>query len=622
MYLRSDERGSQMSNRLALRVALFGGFALALLVALFFRLWFLQMLNGEEYLAEANSNRIREYRVNAPRGEVLDRHGEVLVANRTSLALQVNPRKLPVEDGERRRQLAELGELTQTSLARVRQLIREGSEEAPGAPVTLRRDVGQYVVYYLQENQARFPGVSVRRVFVRSYPQGSLAAHVLGNVGEIDEDGLKEARYRGLQPGDEVGQDGLEYEYDRFLRGTPGLTRVQVDARGLPTRGAQLASKPSVPGDNLRLSIDAGVQAAGEAEQAAQGRGGFVAMDVHSGEVIALGSNPSFDPTVLTKPMTQAQVDDLYNDPVEAPMTNRVLTGLYPTGSTFKIVPALAALDSGLITPQTTISDNGFIMVGTQRFQNAGATPHGSVDLRRAVEVSSDVYFYLLGWKMWEGNDLQRWSRMLGVGRPTGIDLPGDYPGLVPSSKWRDDLYAAGETDRPWSAGDNIQLAIGQGDLQMSPLQLAVAYATLATGGTVPTPHLGMQIDDPAGRVLRELETQPRRSIRIDPAHRRALLEGLHGAAQGGEGTSTSVFGGFPVPIAGKTGTAERYGQADQSWYAALAPYPNPRIVTVATVEQGGFGADSAAPVALKILEAYFGKKSSGEAQLGGSGVE
>lgn len=618
----SDDRGPEMNSRLTLRVALFGAAALALLVVLFFRLWFLQMLNGEEYLAEANSNRIREYRVNAPRGEILDRHGEVLVANRTSLAIQVNPRRLPADDRRRRRQLAELGELTNTSFARVRRLIHEGNEEAPGAPVTIRRDVGRHLVYYLQENQERFPGVSVQRVFVRSYPQGPLAAHVLGSVGEIDEEGLEEERYRGLQPGDEVGQDGLEDEYDRFLRGRPGLTRIQVDAMGQPTRRSRLAAKLPEPGDNLRLSIDSDVQAAAEAAQASYGRGGFVTMDVRSGEIIALGSSPSFDPAIFTKPMTQAQVDELYRDPVLAPLTNRAVSGLYPTGSTFKIVPALAALDRGLITPQTTIVDNGFIMVGTQRFQNAGAVPHGSVDLRRAVEVSSDVYFYLLGWKMWEDQDLQRWSRRLGIGRPTGIDLPGDESGLLPSRKWRDDLYAAGETDRPWSAGDNIQLAIGQGDLQMSPLQLAVAYATLATGGTVPTPRLGLRVDDPAGRVLHEFESKPRRSIRIDPGDRQALLEGLHGAAQGPNGTSTSVFGNFPVPIAGKTGTAERYGQIDQSWYVALAPYPNPRIVTAVTVEQGGFGSDAAAPVALKILEAYFGKKSSGEAQAGGSGVE
>jgi penicillin-binding protein 2 len=215
---------------------------------------------------------------------------------------------------------------------------------------------------------------------------------------------------------------------------------------------------------------------------------------------------------------------------------------------------------------------------------------------------------------MWDTGDLQRWSHKLGIGRPSGIDLPGDADGLLPSQKWRNDLYREGGTDRPWSVGDNVQLAIGQGDLQTSPLQMAIAYATVANGGTVVTPHVGLQVDDAAGRVLREFEPRPQRSIRIDPDSRSAILEGLNAAAQAPEGTSYEVFGGFPIPVAGKTGTAQRVGYADQSWYLVLAPYPNPRIVTAVTIEQGGFGSEAAAPAALQILEAYFDKRSSGPA--------
>ena len=202
--------------------------------------------------------------------------------------------------------------------------------------------------------------------------------------------------------------------------------------------------------------------------------------------------------------MTQAQVDDLYRDPVSAPLANRAISGLYPTGSTYKLITALAALESGVITTSTPIYDGGEITIGEQTFQNAGGASFGTVSLVRALEVSSDVFFYTLGWKMWNTGDLQRWSHMLGIGRPTGIDLPGESEGLLPSQKWRNDLYREGETERPWSAGDNVQLAIGQGDLQTNPLQMAVAYATLANGGTVVTPHVGMQIDDAAGRVLHE----------------------------------------------------------------------------------------------------------------------
>lgn len=615
MYLRSDGRGSQMNNRLALRIALFGGLALVLFALLFFRLWFLQVLNGERFLAEANNNRTREFRISAPRGEVLDRDGEVLVDNRTSLALQVNPQKLPDRPAKRRAELARLGELTHSSLSRVRSLMHEQLKLAPSAPVTLRRDVGNYLVYYLQENQDRFPGVEVQRVFVRDYPRETLAAHIVGSVGEVSEEELKEPRHRGLEPGDEVGKDGVEYTYDRYLRGRPGITRIQVDALGQPTRRGRLVSQPPVPGDNLKLSIDADVQAAGEAALAARGLpGGFVTMDVHSGEILGLGSFPSFDPSVFTRPLTQSQVDALFRDPVSAPLTDRAVAGLYPTGSTFKLITAMAALNSGVITPGTPIFDGGSITIGGQSFQNAGGASYGTVTLVPALQVSSDVFFYKLGLEMWNTGALQRWAHMLGIGRSTGIDLPGAATGLLPSRRWRDRLYKTGETDRPWSAGDSVQLATGQGDLQTNPLQMAIAYATVANGGAVVTPHVGMEVDDAAGRVLREFDPPPRRHVHVDPEYRAAILEGLHDAAQAPGGTSYAVFGGFPVPVAGKTGTAQRPPNPDQSWYVALAPYPNPRIVTAVTIEQGGFGAESAAPAALQILEAYFRRHSSGAA--------
>ncbi len=615
MYLRSDERGPEMSNRLALRIALFGGLAVVLLVVLFVRLWLLQVVSGEKYLAEANNNRSREFRVHAPRGSILDRNGKVLVENRTSLALQVDPGKLPPRAPRRRAELAQLAELTHSSPDRVRKLMHEQLKLAPSAPVTLRRDVGHYLVYYLQENQDRFPGVEVQRVFVRRYPQGTLAAHLVGSVGEVSEEELKEPRYRGLEPGDEVGKDGVEYTYDRYLRGRPGMTRIQVDAFGEPTAHGQLVSRPPVPGDNLKLSIDSDVQAAGEAALSARGLpGGFVTMDVHSGEILGLGSFPTFDPSVFTRPMTQSQVDALYRDPVSAPLTDRAIAGLYPTGSTFKLITAMAALESGTITTSTPIFDGGSLTVGGESFQNAGGAAYGTLTLVPALQVSSDVFFYTLGLEMWDTGDLQRWAHKLGIGRPTGIDLPGAATGLLPSQGWRNRLFKEGETERPWSAGDNIQLATGQGDLQTNPLQMAIAYATVANGGTVVTPHVGLQVDDAAGRVVKEFDPPSRRHVHVDPEYRAAILEGLHEAAQAPGGTSYAVFGGFPVPVAGKTGTAQRVGHADQSWYIVLAPYPNPRIVTAVTIEEGGFGAESAAPAALQILEAYFNKHTSGPA--------
>ncbi|HEX4670003.1 MAG TPA: penicillin-binding protein 2 [Solirubrobacterales bacterium] len=608
MYERSNDRPGP---RLALRIAVLGGVAVALFAVLAFRLWDLQVLSGSQYLAEAKNNRTREFKVIAPRGDILDREGNVLVDNRTSLALQLNTQKLPEDAAEERAELARLGGLSHMSLRKVRRTIREQEEVAAGAPVTLRRDVGYDLVYYLEENQRRFPGVQVQRVFVRGYPDGSRAAHLLGSVGEVSEEELKQAPYKGLEAGDEVGKGGVEYTYDRYLRGQPGLTKIQVNALGQPTPGGQLVSEPPSPGDNLKLTIDPEVQSAGESALASRGLpGAFVTMNVHNGQLLGLGSFPTYDPALLTEP-TQSQVNELYRDPVLAPLTDRATESYYPTGSTFKLITALAALEGEVITPATTIVDAGKLTVGTESFQNAGGASYGPLTLVPALEVSSDVFFYELGWKMWDTGQLQRWAAKLGIGKESGLDLPGETEGLVPSRSWRNQLYKEGNTDRPWSAGDNIQLATGQGDLQTNPLQLAIAYAALGNDGTIVTPHVGMEVEDAAGRVLKEFNPRPRRRIHIDPAHRMAIMEGLHQAAQGPQGTSYGIFGGFPIEVAGKTGTAQRPPHADQSWYAILAPYPDPRIVTVVTMEEGGFGAESAAPAALQILEAYFGKHAS-----------
>jgi penicillin-binding protein 2 len=618
VYLRNDDR--PQGSRLALRVAVLGGVAVALFGVLFFRLWNLQVLEGDEYLAEAKNNRTREFKVIAPRGDILDREGDVLVDNRTSLALQLNPTKLPDGLAEQRQELERLGELAHMSLPKVRKTIREGEEVAAGAPVTLRRDVGYELIAYIEENQADFPGVSVQRVFVRHYPDGTKAAHVLGSVGEINEDELKEPRYKGLEPGDEIGQAGAEYTYDKFLRGDPGLTRIQVNALGQPTPGGQLVSTPPTPGENLKLTIDGDVQSAGEAGLAGYGRGGFISMNIENGEILALGSYPTFDPSDLIEP-TQAQVNELYRDEELAPLVNRATEGAYPTGSIFKIITALAALENGVISPDEVVIDNGEITVGEQHFKNAGNVAHGAVELRRALQVSSDVYFYLLGLDMWETNELQKEAHELGIGRPSGLDLPEEGETLLPSKAWHEQFVEEGLAleDRPWSAGDNIQLATGQGDLQTNPLQMALAYAALGNGGKIVTPHVGLEVEDAAGRVLEEFDFKARRRVHIDPGYRTAILEGLHAAAQEGDGTAAGVFGGFPIPIAGKTGTAERRGYGDQSWFAALSPYPNPRIVTIATVEEGGFGAESAAPVVLDILEAIYEKQAAAVSSGGGA---
>jgi penicillin-binding protein 2 len=607
VYLRPEDRARP--NRMALRIAVVGGLGVALFAILFFRLWSLQILEGSENLAEAKNNRTRSTKIVAPRGKILARNGEVLVDNRTSLALQVDTSKLPAEEAARNAELREIGELVHMKLPQVLKRIKEEEEVAAGAPLTLRHDVGYNLVYYVQEHPGKFPGVTVEKVFVRNYPEEEEAAQVLGHTGEVSEEELEEGPYKGLEPGEVVGKEGIEASYDKFLRGTPGTSRYQVNALGEPTPGGNLSSTPPVPGKNLKLTINPAVQQAGEAALAERGPGAFVSMNIHTGEILGIGSYPTYNPTVWTKTMSEKEYEALAGEEGGEPLFNRAVEASWPTGSTYKIMTALAGLENGYITGSTVVDDNGYIELAGLKFENSEGAVNGPISLTHAFEVSSDVYFYKLGARMWDNNDLQDWSHKMGIGDPTGIDIPTgeSADGLVPNRQWRDELFEEELTDRPWSQGDDVQLAVGQGDLVTNPLQMAIAYATLGNGGTVVTPHLAKEVMDAAGRVLQEIEPGPRRDVNINPESRQLIMEGLHLATSGPGGTATSVFNEFPIEIAGKTGTAERAGHPyNMSWFISLAPYPNPNVVTVVTIEEGGFGAESAAPANKEILEAYF----------------
>jgi penicillin-binding protein 2 len=595
---------------LALRVAILGGIALVLFAIIFFRLWYLEVLSGDKYLAEANDNRVRQVKVEAPRGEIVDRNGTVLVDNRTALAVQVMPQDLAKDPARRARETRRLAEVLGTRPGALRRKIRHDTKLLPFSPVTLKTDVSLDTVFYLQENQTRFPGVEVERIFLRKYPHKTIGAHLFGTLGEVTEKQLKESRYNGVQLGDRVGQSGIEYQYDRYLRGRNGASRIQVDALGRPK--GELSVRDPQRGKQLRLSIDFGVQKVGQDALASFGKpGGFVAMDPRSGEVLGLGSNPSFDPNVFAKSIPAGVYKRLQDPDNGAPLADRAIQGLYPTGSTFKLITSTAALQSGLLTPSTVLFDGGSLDVGGISFKNAGGASYGALALPRALQVSSDVFFYRVGLMADQrgGDIIQKWARRLGIGHPTGIDLPGEVAGLVPSPAWRNRLFRKHLTDRPWTPGDNINFAVGQGDLQADPLQMAVAYSTIANGGRVVTPHIGMRVEDSDGRVLQEISPGPKRRLDISPITRSAIISGLRAAANDPGGTSAPVFQGFPIEVAGKTGTAERGAQGDQSWYVVMAPYNDPRIVVAVTIERGGFGAEAAAPAARRILAAYFGIK-------------
>ena len=628
MYLDNDRRPT-LTPQLAFRVAILGGVALIAFAVIFFRLWYLQVLSGDKYVAEAQNNQLRKIKVQAPRGEIVDREGRVLVRNRVGLAVKITPDKFPEDESDRAELYRRLGRVLDMRPRRIERRVEQQFKELPFSKATVKQDVDRSIVMYIEERKENFRGVEVEPVFLREYPHGEIGAHLFGYVGEVSEAQLGDPHYNGVEPGDRVGKAGIEAEYDRFLRGQNGATQVQIDALGNLKK--QLSDIEPKQGKQLRLSLDLDVQRVGQTALASgTGKGAFAVLDVRNGEVLALGSQPSFDPNLFSRVVRESDYKRLTADENGAPLTNRAVSAGYPTGSTFKLITATAALDGGFITPDTVQDDNGSITVGGVTFKNAGDAVHGALALRQALTVSSDVFFYLLGQDMnntGDGQTLQRWARRLGIGRQTGIDLPEEGPGFLPTEAWRDrenakfnrcvkrrkltdaEIYQGkcGFIDRPWSVGDNINLAVGQGDLQANPLQLAVAYAAIANGGRVLRPRLGQRIENSLGQAEQNLQASTARRLKIDPANAAAIMEGLHGAASEPGGTSTPVFEGFPIPIAGKTGTAEKGpGRADQSWYAALAPYPHPKYAVVVTDEAGGFGADTAAPMARLILSELF----------------
>ncbi|HEX7292840.1 MAG TPA: penicillin-binding protein 2 [Conexibacter sp.] len=657
-----EERRPPITPQLALRVAILGGVALALFAVVFFRLWFLQVLSGDQYLAQASTNRVRNLVVQAPRGEMLDRNDTPLVENRRAVAVVVSPPKLPADAGRRTRALARLSRVldmptrpqkceVDNDVVRTMELdclIRRGIWNLPYADVTVKLDVPREVAFFLAERAQQFPSVSIQQVFLRNYRFDELGAQLFGTVGQINGAQLRQEHYRGVRGGTIVGQSGLEYTYDRYLRGRDGATRVQVDALG-QAKG-YLPTRQPVAGANLRLSLDLALQRAGQAALAkgielanANGnpaRGGaFVALDPRDGEVLAMGSAPSYDANLFAKPLSQRQYDEHFGQGTDDPLVNRAIAGAYPVGSTFKIVTATAALIAGIITPDTVYVDTGEFREGALVRRNAGGAVYGAVSLRTALQVSVDTFFYDLGARLNvepsshpNGGDLQGWARRYGFGKPTGIDLGNEQGGNIPTPRWRDSrnrlqarceraydkrpraarraypsgcVFADGE-NRPWSVGDNTNLAVGQGDFLATPLQLAVAYAALENGGTIVRPHVGLQITDPDGRVLQQIAPRPARRVDVPATDLQAIRDGLRAAAQQPGGTSYDVMGSFPKPVYGKTGTAQT-SRGDQSWYVAYVPDPVRPIVVACTVESGGFGAEAAAPAVRLILSQWFG---------------
>lgn len=620
---RQEDRRAHTGSGFGVRVAVLSGIALIAFSVIFFRLWYLEVLSGEAYLKEANSNRVRELPIQAPRGDIQDANGKVLVENRSALSLQVRPDKLPENTQARNKELRKLADAAEMKPRKVKREIREQTKLLPASPVTLKADVDQDLVRYLRERQFEFPGVTAEEIYVRKYPEDTLAAHMLGYVSEASEDQLEEPQYASLGLGDRIGATGLEAQYDNVLRGRNGAVRVQVNAMGQPF-GQELSRKEPDAGENLVLTLDEKIQKAGEQALADYGSGlpgaAFVVMDIEDGSVLGMGSYPTFDPSVYTPPASSKEINQLVKDDSD-PLYSKATQSVYPTGSTFKPITATAGLESGLITPTELVDDAGVWEYGGRDWINAGSVPNGAVDMTKALAVSSDIYFYKLGLDLDlnSNEQLQKTASQFGFGSLTGIDLPGEQPGLLPTPDWRNELFDEGNTDRPWTEGDNMNLSVGQGDLQATPLQLATAYAAIANGGEVVRPHIADHAENALGEATQEFDPAPSRQIDLPDGARDTIMEGLREAAMEPGGTSSAIFAGYPVQIAGKTGTAETSSGFDQSWYAAIAPADRPKYVVVSTFENGGFGAETAAPAVRDILNTVLNVKSGQIEDVGGT---
>jgi penicillin-binding protein 2 len=639
-----------VSPQMAFRVAILGGVAVVMFGVIFFRLWYLQVLTGERYVKEAAVNSVRDLPIAAPRGQIFDREGKPVAASTVTNAVQIVPSALPPAGAPRLRLYRRLGALLGMSAPHVQALVIKGRTALPYASVTIKTDAGRGVLTVLAERQNEFPGVTQQPVSIRSYPYGEMAAQVLGYVGQVSERELKLRPFAGVKQGTVVGQEGLEYYYDRYLRGQDGTQRVQVNSEGYP-EPTRLQPTPPKAGYSLKVTLGLGLQH--EAEKAllqgienarAGGKpataGAFAALNPLNGEVLAIGSYPSFDPNKFAKPLTQREYAELEGRPgssggEEAParLTDRAVNGTYPTGSTFKPFTAMGALEAGVINPSEGLGAGQCIHVSTEQFCNAGKADYGPVGLVQALKVSSDTYFFEVGELANRYHEpIQNMARELGIGHTTGIDLPSEIQGTIPDPAWRakqnrlqercEHEKHHGTCDivaevRPWSVGDNMDLAVGQGDLLTSPLQMAVAYSTLANAflhggyGTVVRPHLGMEIDEADGGLVQSLSFPPARHVRLNYADLSLVMEGIHEAASQPGGTSADVWSGWDQaqhPVYGKTGTAEHTGKEDQSWYMCFVGDPQRPIVIAVTVEQGGFGAETAAPIARLIASKWFGK--------------
>jgi penicillin-binding protein 2 len=628
LFARRDTRGSALQSELRnadrelsyfRRRMLFAGVAMLIAFGgLFGRFLYLQVYQHQHYQTLAESNRIAIVPIAPNRGVITDRNGIVLAQSYSAYTLEVMPSRVKNLDAMID-ELSKIVDVQPRDRKRFKRLLEE-SKNFESLPLRTRlsdEEVARFAV-----NRYRFPGVEIKARLFRNYPYGEMASHLIGYIGRINERDVKRieewgetANYKGS---DYIGKVGVEVSYERELHGTTGVEEVEVDAGGRAVR--TLSRTPPTSGNNLRLSVDIKLQQAAE-RAFGDRRGALVAIEPSSGEVLAFVSRPGFDPNLFVDGIDPASWDQL-NESIDKPMLNRPLRGAYPPGSTIKPFLAMSALVSGKRTPTQTIFDPGYYTIagGAHRFRDDKPGGHGTVDMYKSIVVSCDTYYYMLAADT-EIDDTYAFLSQFGYGRETGIDIDGELPGVLPSREWKRERFAGKqyrEEHRKWYLGDSISAGIGQGYNAFTPVQQAQAIAVIANDGVGMRPHVVKSVESIGTGEVRAIPPTVTHTLNVRPDQLAVIKAALAGVPK--EGTSAQAFVGAKYVSAGKTGTAQLYslkgdkyvaGKVDErlrdhAWYIAYAPATSPRIAVAVLVENGGFGAQAAAPVARAVFDYYL----------------
>ena len=600
-----------VSEAVRKKIKVFVVLAIFAFLCLWMRVWYLQILKGLHFQELSENNRVRLVSLPAYRGTINDRNGETLVSIRPSFNLYVTPE----DAGDLSATLASLNKIIDFDKAEV---FRRIKETRSFKQVLIKRDIQRGAVAIVEEIKMRLPGVEIKVEPLRNYVYGELASHVLGYLGEISKSKLASLNDPSYQQGDFIGKNGLETIYETLLRGKKGYKEVEVDVSGREFK--TLRKLPPKSGNTLMLTLDLRIQKV--LEEAMKGTpddpvsGSVVMMKVHTGEIIAIASSPSFDANLFASGISRENWKNLTQDKFH-PLQHRAISGQYPPGSTYKIVTALAGLEEKIITPETTVYCPGHFRLGRGRYRCWKRGGHGSMNLHSALVQSCDVYFYTVGHRL--GIDkIYEYAKQLGLGDYTGIKLMGEKRGLIPSTQWKLE-----NRKKAWLLGETISASIGQGYNLVTPLQQARFMATVANGGVTLKPLLVKKIIDPDGRLIKEFHADVLNKGTISPENLELVREALLGVVNEPRGTGRRArLKNKDIKVSGKTGTAQvvklkrteeidedekiPYQFRDHAWFVAFAPYEKPEVAISVIVEHGGHGGATAAPVAKKLFDAYF----------------